>query len=390
MPPSPLAVGLVSCAGLVAYHFLKRRQAGRLPPTGPGQSDAVWIEKCRDLVATCERPHHSNFLVAAVLVYVDDTGATRFTTGVNSEVCSITGCICAERTAALQLRLSPVRVSRIEAVYITATASEIITPGLLCREFLSEIGQPGTRVIMFTPDWQPSDGLGSAPQGQFVSSTLGDLYAYPCLYRGVQRAQLLTTAESFAAKAAKLDFAAARTLFSQEPQAASTGSALAQLSAATFAALPGLLSPGAAAATGIDAAVVKLYKRVVDAASAAGPVPAQDTLYPIHYAAGVLFAQGGMAVARQDLCLEYGCSADAVHKLAHTIQLASSSAQGAPTVLLMADQYGILHAPFAAARAWLAEYGYGSTLILLHDQDTGLIRKVAALDLSPAAPAISL
>ena len=77
-------------------------------------------------------------------------------------------------------------------------------------------------------------------------------------------------------------------------------------------------------------------------------------------------------------------------KLAHTIQLAATSAQGEPLVLIMADQYGILHAPFAAARAWMVEYGYGGTVVLLHRQGDGRLVAVRADALAPSAPAIDL
>jgi hypothetical protein len=67
--------------------------------------------------------------------------------GVNSETCVLSSCICAERCALTQLRVhahmhphDPTHAyTHIKTVYITTTANHIITPGMLCREFMQEV-----------------------------------------------------------------------------------------------------------------------------------------------------------------------------------------------------------------------------------------------------------
>ena len=56
-----------------------------------------------------------------------------------------------------------------------------------------------------------------------------------------------------------------------------------------------------------------------------------------------------------------------------------------PKVLCMADQYGVCHAPFATARSFLTEHGYGDVSVLLHDND-GVLHTVTAAELLPALP----
>ena len=53
--------------------------------------------------------------------------------------------------------------------------------------------------------------------------------------------------------------------------------------------------------------------------------------------------------------------------------------------LAMADQHGVCHAPFAPARAYLAEHGLGHVPVLLHDE-SGALRTVPAEELLPGLP----
>jgi hypothetical protein len=69
-----------------------------------------------------------------------------YVTGTNTEPCFIGSSICSERSAILQMRMK--RYTRFEKLYLTADADTLITPGLLCREFLTEFLEPTTPVIM--------------------------------------------------------------------------------------------------------------------------------------------------------------------------------------------------------------------------------------------------
>jgi cytidine deaminase len=311
--------------------------------------DEEYVAIARAVLASTPRPHCSNFLVAAVLVAEDSLGGVHHVVGVNAEVCSIAGSLCAERSAILQLRLRPGAPHRLTAVYITATADAVVTPGLLCREFLSEFGQPDMRVVMWTPEWRAGGG------GRMVVQRLGELWPHPSPLRGVPRADLMTRAGELAASQAQ----------------------------PSVEALASVLGPLAEWAP----TVLSLYAAVVETACKPGP---QDSLYPVHYAAGVLLSDGTTVVARTDVGLEYGTTVDGVVKLAHAItQAAAPCLCATPLLLLHATQAGTLSAPFAAPRAWLSEYGHGGTAVLLHDAGGQLVLVPASV-LAPALPAISL
>ena len=102
-------------------------------------------------------------------------------------------------------------------------------------------------------------------------------------------------------------------------------------------------------------------------------------------------------MAYQKKALEYGCSLDAVTQLASSIE-DKGRELGAPQPVLLAqaDQFGVLHAPFAPGRAYLSEHGYGNCEIAIHGEPTekaksgeeAPINLVAVKDLTPSAPDI--
>lgn len=133
-------------------------------------------------------------------------------------------------------------------------------------------------------------------------------------------------------------------------------------------------------------AVEALHARVTALAAARGD--ASDQLFPVHLAAGVLFADGSTALGREDKALEWGCSLEAPLQLAPAI--AGAAARGvSPLVLLVADHAGVAHAPSARARAWLAERGHGGCTVYAHGRDGSLHRTTVAR-LAPAVPRIQL
>ena len=120
------------------------------------------------------------------------------------------------------------------------------------------------------------------------------------------------------------------------------------------------LPPHAAHHANVIAALAALAGRVV----AATRRDTRDELHPLRFGAAVVFADGGVASAWQKKALEYSCSLDAVTQLAQAIEARRAAAapeaegDGAAAVIAMADQYGMLHGPFATARAYLAEHGF--------------------------------
>ena len=51
----------------------------------------------------------------------------------------------------------------------------------------------------------------------------------------------------------------------------------------------------------------------------------------------------------------------------------------------MSDQFGVLHAPFAPARALLVEHGFGDLRVLRHDEH-GELHSHTADELMPQVP----
>jgi len=120
-------------------------------------------------------PLHSNFRVFSTVLYRMD-GKVKKETGSNWETCYMGGAICAERVALTALRVKVIDLSKIDIIglIIASDAEEFITPGPLCREFLSEYPS----INAHTPIM-----LVNADQAAKVT-TLNDLWPHPCHYRG--------------------------------------------------------------------------------------------------------------------------------------------------------------------------------------------------------------
>eukprot|EP00966_Prymnesium_polylepis_P138061 3189959-Prymnesium_polylepis.1 len=99
------------------------------------------------------------------------------------------------------------------------------------------------------------------------------------------------------------------------------------------------------------------------------------------FGAAVVFADGSKATSWQKKALEYSCSLDAVCQLAQAIETSASK----PAVLCMVDQYGVCHAPFAPARAYLVEHGFSDVRLLVHDTEGGFHTPTAD-ELMPTLP----
>ena len=130
-----------------------------------------------------------------------------------------------------------------------------------------------------------------------------------------------------------------------------------------------------------------------------------ESIHPIQFGAAMLLEDGSMISTHQSPGLEYGCTLDAVSQLASHIEQ-KRSVCGRPVYIVQADQYGIAHAPFAPARAWLSERAYHDVRFLLHhfkndpmdenvDGDDGLanpgvhqlrLQEVKLSDIAPSPP----
>ena len=93
----------------------------------------------------------------------------------------------------------------------------------------------------------------------------------------------------------------------------------------------------------------------------------QQCLHPIKYGAAVFFSDGSIAQAYQKQSQEYGCTLDAVTQLASFIEHKIEGGRIRPILLAQSDQFGIAHAPFAEARAYLSEYGHNDMFVAVHN-----------------------
>ncbi|KUF89835.1 hypothetical protein AM587_10013140 [Phytophthora nicotianae] len=188
-----------------------------------------------------------------------------------------------------------------------------LTPGTLCREFLlsSPLVEESTPFVSRAAKCRP------------CVTTLAELYPFPSLYDRVPRSQVLPFARKFCSRL--------------------------QLSRMT---------PN--------------EKEVYLKALAATEKDARDDLFPLRYAAGTKFSDGEVRVTWQHKTLEYGSSLDAVSKLIPFVEAKQNSIK--PQFLMQVDQFGILHAPFARARAYFFEFGFLDVPVLVHDAEGALHR----------------
>jgi hypothetical protein len=293
-----------------------------------------------------------------------------FIVGANDEAGYMGGAICAERAALVQLRFLP--NFRITKVVISTDSVDPITPGLLCREFLA--GKPtvpwdvpvittGCSCIkcgkkdetLFSDKSNNGEGFTAAcceEQGKHqlktVSTTMRHLYPYPSPYTRLTATQQVALGEAY------------------------TGSAHASQDFETL--------EEADSKRLLELAIMEARSNTSE-------------LHPIQFGAAVIFDDGVIVTSRQTSALEYGCTLDAVSQLASYLQEGAT-----PVLLVQADQFGIAHAPFAPARAFLTEQGFEHCQIVVHDVpisdddqdvfdiDKWTLKEVFASDLAPNAP----
>jgi len=139
--------------------------------------------------------------------------------------------------------------------------------------------------------------------------------------------------------------------------------------------------------------------------------------HPLRLAAAVHFSDGSTETAWQLKGLEYGCTLDPVSQLLSFMERRRTQHKSSssficqkctidpvdswdnktvfsdisiensivPSYIVMTDQFGICHAPFAQARSLLTEHGYGNAKILVHDV-SGVLVVVKASELLPLPP----
>ena len=330
-------------------------------------------------------PRQSSFRVVAVIFYEllgqDHTNASPsngietssqkqnkrlHVVGSNDEPCYMNGAICAERAALVQIRFLPVK--RITKVVITTDAIHPIFPGMLCREFMSShlLIDPETVPIVTAgsicrrsgcgldigssaggenEDWRmkecscPSEASDTDKgkiyhDWEIIKTTLPELYPYPSPYTRFDAAE-----------------------------AASLGKKLSSESSIATQKSDEMSVDGRIKESNIYTKHLTEEAKLLIQRARKAAVDGNDRLelHPIQYGAAVMFEDGSIKTACQRKALEYGCSLDAVTQLATYME----ERKGIPKLIVQTDQFGLVHTPFATARAYLSEFGFGNCGVLV-------------------------
>ena len=255
------------------------------------------------------------------LKHEDDGLPVHFVTGTNTESVWLGGSICAERSALTQLRQIPYR--RVLAVYLVSQLSTPLAPGLMCREMLLQFLSLSTRIVMGARQ--------SGSEGLLVKAmTMRHLYPHPPLHLHVSSPRLIDFSQQLASKR-------------PEPALSSLPPAIEQ----------------------------RIVRLLADARLDPLSSTTASSHYPLRFSASVFVLSDADSCTSSVSCEssyldEWSHSQDAL--TACLSQLPSLEVDSPSSLLLVQyDQHGVLHAPFAAARAHLTQRGYGSAWCVFHE-----------------------
>ena len=436
----------------------------KVPPTRNDEEDIADLLSAHRYRLSLTPPRQSSFRVVAILFYeLSDDGnndghdkARHSVVGTNDEPCAISGSLCAERAALLQLRFVP-NLRQITKVVIVTDSPQPISPGMLCREFMSShpaIDPVSLEIVLGSavcgrcgldlsgPDVGQSslsdlegrccsDGTTTTATAEHTRTghdfrrtrtTLAELYPHPSPYVRLTATEAQQVGSAYAQRLASTTgtekdtliqqlvsrgrFAAADDVVQEDLDRDMHGGSYRSGSAEEKPSSPS--SPESVDEVLVcidgDMGEEEAYLSKLDAAryllhlaQKASERDSRTALHPLQYGAAVLFSDGSTYVAHQKKALEYGCSLDAVTQLASSIE-DKGREPGAPrpVLLVQADHFGVLHAPFAPGRAYLSEHGHGNCEIAIHYEplekaksgEEISINLVAVKDMTPSAPDI--
>jgi hypothetical protein len=328
------------------------------------QSDLLLAHKYRQSLKYA--PRQSNFRVVALIFLEKESilsniespplvcwlGEDRpYLLGTNAEACWIGNSVCAERAALTQLGWYPSAV--VNKIVIATDAPDAIAPGMLCREFMASCDQipwdtqivlGGTHCQLCNSEHGGNGDDETCPDGTIHNMVacvvpLQELYPHPSLYVRTKPTDCVAFGKQWAARLAE----------SESP-------------------------------------ILQIARTAFDGEVEDGE---HTELHPITYAAAVLFRDKSYATSRCVKLLEYGCSMDAVTQLAPIMKAKRDKGLEAIQIVQV-DQFGIAHPPFAPARAFLAEQGYGHLSVLMHSFDLEenclVWKNTKASELAPMTP----
>ena len=332
-------------------------------PSADGD-DSYYLQRAHQLRLALTKPRLSQFRVVALLRL--DNG--KFVLGTNDEQSpSVCGALCAERTALAEYRRQYNVIGeeeenegrpKIESIYIVSDASIALSPGTLCREYMMghEATDPEqTRIVMQSADVHSEPWV----------STLKELYPFPSVYNKLSVHDQLERGQSMAPLVQALlhnleiihgittTSEHVRQLFAKAVAAARENNRdnvfqIQYGAAAMVRRRPPAATAAAATASGATTRAV---------ASSSPPTTKSSS--------GVIMKKTVLdyVTASQLLTLEYGASQDALCQL-----YARLSPQDAVVAIVQVDQFGIPHAPFAAARSVYVEHGMGHIPVIVLEE----------------------
>ncbi len=352
------------------------------------KDDQKYLEKAFESKASLTTsPLHTNFRVFALILFKSLDGELDYVCGTNTESTLMGTSICAERMAIGALRLKS--WSKIVSLYLVSDSPTELVPGLLCREYLCEFISLDTPIVLGSLVHGELDASAAESPIVYTSSgspgfrytsrtvTLRHLYPHPPIFRGYAYCDV-EARTSLQSNAQDIE------QWLRDYTAVGANVATPSTSAASSSFCPSSVPPDA---------VQRLYTR----AKAALQSDNREHVLPgasHRYAAAALFPDGFIAVAAQSKLLEFGHSIDpvtalyvqalakrdshnardndrAADLLTTSSQASASNAVDAdsmwkPVLIVQVDGQGILHPPFAPARAHFAEGGCEQTRFLFH------------------------
>jgi len=324
----------------------------------------------RQRLALYSTPAQSHFRVFAFLVVTcDGHEGYKVVEGANMEQGYIGGAICAERAALSRLRFLPNPI--LVKVVVTTDSADPISPGMLCREYLMSAAAPSTAVVITNAT---SDNTTTVP--------LGSLFPFPYVYRYEPRGSVPAFAASFSQRISFDGWSPRQQHLYDMAKVAVNGDDKEGLHPVRLGAAM-LLDNGeierAWVLKGLEygctmCPVSQLLREMEKRRQPQFCLPCN--IEDVKSATKAAGSEAGSEAAAE------GGAATATGGGGAAASVVWSSSLPRPECLVMLDQWGIAHAPFASARAILTEYGYGDVQILVHDEH-GAAQVCSAAALTP-------
>jgi len=274
-------------------------------------------------------PAQSKFRVAAVLRFKRPDGSEGTIEAVNAEPhdANIRGAICAERAALCRFQCEEEAAgSRVTRVVCVTDHPKPIYPGPLCREFLTSTCCPDAEII----------ASGTGDLALYSTQPLRELLPLPSVYRRGDQCGCGRVGADLGAKV-------------RPPS---------------------------------DAGLAAAYTAAVERARRQ---KGQLSIFPVAFAAAVCFEDGRVHCTQELKGIEYGCTVDATSLLIPEMVRVREEGLPPAVAILQVDNYGVAHAPFAAARSLLVEHGFGAVKLYAHRDDGRWAAPMTAKESLPLA-----